>query len=168
MFEEGSLGSDFKPLLGTDEATIDDKGRILVGKKKRERLGDNFVMAISETGCLAAYPEATFRAMCMDLMRAPATNLGRLQYARLLMGTADDELSFDAQGRVVVPEKLRKVGKLVDEEGNLVSKVVLVGALDRLEIWSKAEWLRYNEDTDNYGKRRLDSILKAQQMMKEL
>jgi MraZ protein len=167
MFEEGNLASDFKPLLGTDETTIDDKGRILVGKKKRERLGDNFVMAVSETGCLAAYPEATFIAMCAELAKTPAMNLGRLQYARLVMGTADDELSFDAQGRVVVPEKLRKLGRLVDEEGNPVSKVVLVGAFDRLEIWSKAEWVRYNEDPDNYGRRRLESITKALQMMKE-
>jgi MraZ protein len=160
MLEEGILSPDFKPLLGTDEATIDDKGRILIGKKKRERLGDNFVMAISETGCLAAYPEGTFRAMCAELARTSAINLGRLQYARLVMGTADDDLSFDSQGRVVVPQKLRDLGRLVD-------KVVLVGAFDKLEIWSKTEWERYNEDPDVYGRRRLESINKALQLMKE-
>jgi MraZ protein len=160
MLGESVLGSDFKPLLGTDEATIDEKGRILVGKKKRERLGDNFVVALSETGCLAAYPEQTFRSICEELAQVPRTNLGRIQYARLMMATADDELSFDAQGRVVIPQKMRELGRLID-------KVVLVGALDRLEIWSKLEWERYNEDPDVYGRRRLESIAKAQQMMKE-
>ncbi|MEZ0325049.1 MAG: division/cell wall cluster transcriptional repressor MraZ [Fimbriimonas sp.] len=159
MLDDSSSGSQFKPLLGTDEATIDDKGRILVGKKKRERLGDNFAMAFSESGCLAAYPERTFRKICNDLESSPNINLGRLQYARLVMGTADDELSFDGQGRVVVPQKLRELGKLVD-------KVVLVGAYDRLEIWAKAEWDKYVEDPDGYGRQRIEAINKALQTMK--
>ncbi len=159
MPEGSTLGSDFKPLLGTDEGTIDDKGRILVGKKKRERLGDNFVMAYSATGCLAAYPEATFRKICDEVAATSNINMGRLQYARLVMGTAEDELSFDSQGRVVVPQKLRDLGKLVD-------KVVLVGAFDKLEIWSKPEWDKYNEDPDSYGRQRIEAITKALDTMK--
>jgi DNA-binding transcriptional regulator/RsmH inhibitor MraZ len=50
-----------KPLIGTDEATIDDKGRILVGKKKRERLGEPFAIAVGEVGCLVAYPEPVWQ-----------------------------------------------------------------------------------------------------------
>ena len=46
-----------KPLIGTDEDTIDDKGRLLVSKKKRERLGEDFVMALGATGCVVVYPE---------------------------------------------------------------------------------------------------------------
>jgi MraZ protein len=159
MLGGNSLGSDFRPLLGTDEGTIDDKGRILIGKKKRERLGDNFVMAISETGCLAAYPEGTFRKICEEVAATSSINLGRLQYARLIMGTAEDELSFDTQGRVVVPQKLRDLGKLVD-------KVVLVGAFDKLEIWAKTEWDKYNEDPDSYGRQRIEAISKALQTMR--
>ncbi len=159
MLEPGSTGSQSKPLLGTDEATIDDKGRILVGKKKRERLGDNFAMAFSETGCLAAYPERTFQKICDEVEATSNINLGRLQYSRLFMGTAEDELSFDSQGRVVVPAKLREVAKLVD-------KVVLVGAFDKLEIWSKAEWDKYNEDPDSYGRQRIEAITKALQTMR--
>ena len=37
-----------KQLIGTEEATIDEKGRLLVSKKKRERLGEPFVSGREE------------------------------------------------------------------------------------------------------------------------
>ena len=45
MSEPAPLGSNPKPLIGTDEAIIDVKGRLLLSKKKRDRLGDSFVIA---------------------------------------------------------------------------------------------------------------------------
>jgi MraZ protein len=154
MLQGGVSGSNPKPLLGTDEATIDEKGRILIGKKKRERLGENFVMALGEVGCLVAYPEETWEKLYAEIMQFSGINQGRQQYTRLMLGTADDELSFDAQGRVVVPSKLRKLARL-DKE------VVLVGCGDRLEIWDKDEWRQYNEYPDSYGFQRRETIEKA-------
>jgi MraZ protein len=160
MLDNGFPGSSFKPLQGTEEATIDDKGRILVAKKKRERLGDNFVIALSETGCLAAYPEATWMSMLADIWKVPAINMGRQQYARMVIGTAVDELKFDGQGRVVIPKELRAMGKLQE-------KVVLVGAMDKLEIWGREEWDKYNEDPDSYGLKRIETLSRASRLMKE-
>ena len=148
---EGSAPIRF---VGTDEATIDDKGRILISKKKRERLGQNFVIALSEAGVLAAYPERTWNKVCEEIESAPSTNMGRQQYARLVMGSAEDELNCDAQGRVVINQKLREIGKLAD-------KVLLVGSLDRIEIWAKSEWDVYVQNPDEYGSERLNAIVKA-------
>ena len=49
-----------KAIVGWEETTIDDKGRILVGKKKREKLGEDFVIAVGTCGCLVAYPAEVF------------------------------------------------------------------------------------------------------------
>lgn len=154
------LETDFKPLLGTDEATIDDKGRLLVGKKKRDRLGKDFILAITENGVLAAYPQSSWEQVIRQMASVPPINLGRQQYARLVMGTAEDEMNFDQQGRVVIPLKLRELGKLGD-------KVVLVGAFDKVEIWSRTEWEFYNRDPDTYGRQRLEAIGKAVSLMRE-
>src|SRR5438045_9662631 len=89
-----------KPLIGTDDATVDDKGRILVGKKKRERLGEPFAMAVGEVGCLVAYPEAVWHQKVGEILRIDSLNQGRQQYSRMFLGYADDELKFDQQGRV--------------------------------------------------------------------
>jgi len=152
MAEEAKIS--LKPLIGTDEATIDDKGRILVGKKKRERLGEPFAMAVGEVGCLVAFPEEVWHSKVSEMLSYDSLNQGRQQYTRLFLGYADDELKFDQQGRVVVPQKLRDIAKLTD-------KVLLVGCGDRLEIWAKDEYERFQEDTEGYGAKRREALSKA-------
>jgi MraZ protein len=158
MSDEATSGSKFKPLLGTDEATIDDKGRILVSKKKRERLGETFTMALGSIGCLVAYPEDKWEQMVENMLSYDSINQGREQYTRLTLGLADDELKFDQQGRVVVPQKLRDLAQLTD-------KVMLVGCGDRLEIWARKEWEQYNKYPNTYGQERREAIEKAHQQM---
>lgn len=158
MLEEGALGSSFKPLLGTDESTIDSKGRILVTKKKRERLGESFVMVLGDVGCLCAYPEARWNELVSEIMKYGAINQGRQQYTRLILGSADDDLKFDEQGRVVIPHRLREMARLVRD-------VVIVGCGDRLEIWNKTEWEVYNRNPDTYGQERREAVQKAYGLM---
>ena len=45
----------------------------------------------------------------------------------------------DRQGRFLVPANLRAHAKLQKD-------VVLIGISNRIEVWSKAEWDRYNEE----------------------
>ena len=147
-----------KHLVGTDEATIDDKGRLLVGKKKRERLGVGFVISLGDTGCLVAYPAETWEQMVTEILSNSSINQGRQQYARLVVGSAEDELNFDRQGRIVIPIKLREAAKLR-------GKVVLVGLLDRMEIWAKEEYESFHADPDGYGRERREAIERAYMKM---
>lgn len=149
-FEE--LG--FKPLIGTDEVSIDDKGRVLFSKKKRERLGQNFALVVGDVGCLEAYPNAVWQRRLADVFRHEGINHGRQQFTRLFLGFAEDDLGFDSQGRVVIPVEFRRMAKLVD-------RVLLIGCGDRVEIWSKAEWDAFNRDRDDYGRRRREDIARA-------
>ena len=154
MSDPAALGSNFKPLIGTDEATVDSKGRILFSKKKRDRLGEPFAMALGNLGCLVAYPEIVWRRMFDEMMGYSYINQGRQQYTRLILGLADDDLKFDTQGRVVVPQKLRDLAKLNKE-------VLIVGCGDRVEIWAKEEWEQFNKNQDSYAQHRREAIEKA-------
>lgn len=158
MMEHERTGSIAKPIMGTDEANIDDKGRILISKKKRERLGDPFVLALGEVGCLTAYPESTWLRFLAELDQYEPSNPGRQQFNRLVMATAEDDMKFDAQGRVVVPLKYRQMARLND-------KVLLVGCFDRLEIWDEQEYLRYQEQPNTYGHHRREAIKNARAEM---
>jgi MraZ protein len=151
--------TDTKPLVGTDEATIDDKGRVLFSKKKRDRLGNGFAMCLGDNGCIYAYPADEWRKICSEIQTHDPTNQGTVEYTRMVMGTADDELDFDGQGRVVVPKKLRELAKLKE-------KLLLVGCLTRLEIWAQEEFDRYEEDRDGYGRERREKIQRAYKEMK--
>jgi MraZ protein len=148
----------FKPLIGTEEATIDDKGRILVSKKKRERLGDSFAIVFGTRGCLAAYPNVIWERMLEEILQYDSINEGREQYTRLLLGTAEDDLKFDAQNRVVVPQKMREAARLKD-------KVLLVGCLDRVEIWAKDEFDMFQRDPEMYGRHRREAVVGAYNAM---
>lgn len=149
---------NFKPLMGTDEASVDDKGRLLIGKKKRERLGDSFVLTVGSVGCLVAYPSSVWERKLEEIFAVDSNNSGREQYSRLILGMADDELKFDSQGRVVIPQKLRDQAHIKDE-------VLLIGCGDRMEIWATQEWEMFNRMPEAYGKERRDSVAKAYEQM---
>ena len=146
-------------LTGTDEATIDDKGRVLVGKKKRERLGETFVLAIGQTGCLIAYPEAVWSSIVDEIYKHESINAGTEEYTRYMLADAEDEIKFDQQGRFVVPQRMRGVANLKD-------KIVLLGCGNRMEIWAKAEYEAFRTHPDTYGMERRQAILKAYRQMK--
>lgn len=153
------LGSMTKALIGTDEANIDDKGRILIGKKKRDRLGDGFAMCLGDNGAIFAYPAWKWEEIVAETLRYDPINQGRQDYTRMMMGTAEDEIDFDQQGRVVVPRKLRDMAKLRD-------RVLLIGCGDRMEIWAEEEYRRYEEDRTGYSRERRESMQRASKEMK--
>jgi|GEM_PF-602870 len=142
------------------DATIDDKGRILVDKKNRERLGKDFVVALMPTGCLGAYPADQWEAKVEDMLSYDSMNTGREHYTRMMLANVADELNFDAQGRFVLPTKLRN-------KAGLKEKIVLNGAGDRLEIWDSKEFEDYEARPWTYGIERREVIEKAYRMMKE-
>jgi MraZ protein len=152
-------GSKPKLLLGQDEATIDDKGRVLFSKKKRERLGEDFVMCLGDNGCLYAYPSDVWEPMAAEVLSHDRTNQGRQVYTRLVLGTAVDELNFDGQGRAVVPRMLREMAKLKD-------RIVLIGCGDRLEIWAEDELKKHDASPATYGRERADLINEARRQMR--
>lgn len=136
-------------LIGEEEATIDDKGRVLVSKKKRDRLGEGFVLTQGPFGCLEAFPADIWDELTDDILKYDRLNEGRREVARLYIAPAVDELKFDAQGRCVIPQKLR-------EAARIESKLVLIGCGDFVEIWAKEEYQRYLDDPKHYnGSRRL-------------
>lgn len=151
----------FEPLIGTDDATLDDKGRLIFSKKKRDRLGDGFVATLGPKGCLEAYPAAIWSDMVAKLLNMDALNEGVAEYGALLLGTAEDDLKFDAQGRVVIPLRLRKKAKIEKD-------VVIVGCGNRCEIWAKEEHDEYEKDRLGYGQDRRKMFREARKMMEGL
>ena len=158
--EEQAVPMTQKMLIGNEVATIDDKGRLLVSKKKRERLGEEFVAVLGTVGCVVLYPEATWQRVCGEIFRYPSINQGREQYARLMMGYAYDDLKFDSQNRVVIPAKLRELAHIGEKE-----RVMIFGMGDRVEIWSAREWEYFEREPESYGRNRRDALETAYRAM---
>ena len=118
---------------GSEQHALDDKGRLIVPARFRERLGAQFVLTIADPDpCLALYPSATWVAFCERLESVPKRDERYRRYVRYLFAHTE-EVSCDNQGRVVVPLLLRTYA-------GIERQVVSIGLLTSIEIWAKERY----------------------------
>lgn len=122
-------------LLGTYSPRLDDKGRMFLPAKFREKLAGGLVMTRGQERCLYVYPLAEFEKVAEQWQSGPTTNAGVRAYQRLLLSGASDEIP-DKQGRVTVPAILR-------EYAGLTHECTVIGSGNRIEIWDAAAWDAY-------------------------
>lgn len=158
---DGTVPDELEEISGLDDATLDDKNRLSLPRKQRTPLGESFTIGVGTAGCLVAYPRPVWRSIIDWVKSVEPTNLGREIYQRLIVGQSEPGLKCDSQGRVVIPQKLREMAN-IRERG----QVVLVGCVDRLEIWAKEEYEKYMLAPLTYGEGRREQITKAMEMMK--
>jgi len=118
---------------GTYRHRIDAKGRIPVPAAFRRALGgEAAVVATLLDQCLAVYPPAEWRRLEGQLETMPAFSRQVKALTRLLLSRAAD-CEIDVQGRILLPPALR-------EGAGLARDAVVVGVLNRFEIWSPETW----------------------------
>lgn len=118
--------------MGEYNHTVDEKGRLIMPAKYREQLGDTFFVTQGFDGCLYVYPQSEWANIEENLRKLPSMKRGARDLTRRFLGHAA-ELEIDKQGRVLLPAKLRSLA-------NIKKDVVLVGVLDKIEIWDKEKW----------------------------
>ena len=124
-------------LLGEFNHSIDEKGRLIIPAKLRDDLGESFVICNGLEGCLFVYSQDEWNQFVAELNTLPRMNKDARIFKRYFFGSAS-EGSFDKQGRVLVPPTLRNAAGLEKD-------VVLVGVLDRVELWDKERWDERNQ-----------------------
>ena len=129
-------------LAGKYEHTIDAKGRIIVPSKIREGLGDSFIVTLGLDGCLYIFSDDGWDKFTEQLEKLPGTKEIR-QTKRYFMANAA-QCDIDKQGRTLVPGALR-------EKAGIDQEVVLVGMIDKVELWSKERFDAQNESIDSFS-----------------
>ena len=119
---------------GQFQHTIDAKGRLFIPAKLREGLGEMFFVTISGERCLTAYSEASWTGFCEKFASLPYTEARQV---RPIFANAF-RCEPDAQGRIVLPQKLRTYAGL-DKD------VTIVGVCSRVEIWDTKRWTELEE-----------------------
>jgi MraZ protein len=116
---------------GTYERSLDGKGRLVLPPKLRAKLPEGGYLT-PHAGCLALFPSQVFEEMLARMREQVRT--GELERAALVgASTSAEEVELDAQGRIVLPPRLRSFAALENE-------VVVTGVYDHIEIWSAASW----------------------------
>lgn len=141
---------------GVTTVNLDVKGRFAIPTRYREELQDccerQLIVTIAinekctgELGCLWLYPLPEWEKLELTVSKLPTLNKMAGKLRRFLIGNAT-ETEMDAQGRLLLSEKLRKFA-------GMEKKLILVGQLNKFEIWNEdawntkeREWMNANDD----------------------
>ena len=123
--------------LGTYTPKIDEKGRLFLPAKFREELMAGLVVTTGQERCLTVYKLADFAEVAARVQAAPITVKGARDYGRFLGANANQDTP-DKQGRITITPSLR-------EYAGLRRDVVVVGAINRVEIWDAERWQAFDE-----------------------
>jgi len=125
--------------LGEYRHALDDKGRLFIPARFRNRENQRFFVTRGLEKCLFAFPEEEWekqreRVAGMDMMKRDARAFNRFFFS----GTA--EVICDRQGRINLPQHLL-------EYAGLAKDAVVIGVSNRFEIWSALNWTGYEAES---------------------
>jgi MraZ protein len=121
--------------IGEYSHNLDSKGRLAVPAKFRGLLKGGAVVTRGLDNCLFLYPKKQWEELAKKLSTLPISQSKARAFSRLMLAGAMD-LEFDSQGRITLPEYLRKFA-------DLNKKTTIAGLYDRLEIWDESKWDKY-------------------------
>ncbi|MGE5106569.1 MAG: division/cell wall cluster transcriptional repressor MraZ [Sphingobacteriales bacterium] len=127
--------------LGEYEATMDTKGRFLlpVGFKKQlpEEEATRFVLSRGFEKCLSLYPIKSWEPIFNQISQLNDFDPKVREFRRYFLNGAIN-LDLDSAGRVLIPKNLL-------EHAGLEKDIVLVAAVNKIEIWDKVKYQQFFE-----------------------
>jgi len=136
--------------LGEYNHNLDEKGRLAIPVKFRQDLAKGGVVTRGLDECLFLYPKGEWEIIAQKIARLPVSQKNTRAYSRLMLAGAM-EVEIDKQGRIVLPEYLRKYG-------GLNKKLVIAGLYNRVEIWDSDKWEKYKEQTEKQSEEIAEKI----------
>jgi MraZ protein len=125
--------------LGEYEVTLDSKGRFLLpaGLKKQLPEGDaaSFVINRGFEKCLTMYPLKSWEPIFTNISKLNDFDPKVREFRRWFLNGAI-QMELDSAGRLLVPRNL------MDHAG-LEKDVVLVSAVNKIEIWDKVKYQQF-------------------------
>jgi len=124
-------------LRGSYPAKIDDKGRLKIPNAFRAVVEDQHGAGLYLTSLsgdsVRIYPMAEWLAVEQRVSRMPSSHPARLKFLDRVnyFGQVGE---FDAQGRVLIPGRLR-------EAAGVIGEVDVLGQISYLEVWSHERFL---------------------------
>ncbi len=126
--------------IGEYKHNIDEKGRLAIPIKFRGDLAKGAVVTRGLDNCLFLYSQEEWKKLAEKLAALPMAKANSRAFARLMLSGAMD-VKVDRQGRIILPDYLRKYARLS-------KKAVIAGLYNRLEIWDEEEWEKYRQETE--------------------
>jgi MraZ protein len=129
-----------KGFLGEYEATLDAKGRFLLPAGLKKQLPENAMPFVINRGfekCLTLYPQTSWEPIYAQISKLNDFDPKVREFRRFFMNGAT-EVEPDTAGRLLLPPNLK-------EYAGLSKDIVLVSAVDKIEIWDSATYKKFFE-----------------------
>jgi MraZ protein len=137
-------------LLGEYGHAIDDKGRITVPAKFRNRLASGMVITKGIDPCLWLYPIDGWQKLSDQASALPLTDPKAREFRRQVFGGASDSVP-DKQGRIILQPQQR-------EYANIDKQAVIIGLNDHCEIWNPESWRERQQQSDSNPQERAEQF----------
>ena len=128
-------------LLGNFQYTLDDKNRIRLPAKYREKLGNEYILMPGIDGCIFLYPagpEAEEKFLkAVNEMEFDSDKADIVSRIAEISATVE----ADSQGRFMLPTELLKYAK-IDKD------VRIRGWFKRIEIWSEELYVKRHQEKE--------------------
>ena len=138
---------------GEYEHTVDPKGRVSLPAKFRKELPDDVVIVPGFGGALYVFSDDAFDAWVDSFFSQKEGGYNprdaKDRNFRKRINASAESVAVDAAGRVKLSSKLM-------QRGNIGKDVTIIGDDDHIEIWNRAAWNEFEDDTAS-----LDEFLEA-------
>ena len=128
-------------LLGEFQHSLDTKGRMAIPAKFRDKLLSGAIITRGIDNCLFVFANAEWEALATKLIALPLAQANSRAFVRLMLAGATD-VTLDNQGRILIPDYLRKYAGLKKD-------VVVAGLYNRIEVWDESAWQSYKTKTES-------------------
>jgi len=114
-----------------------EKNRLALPAKIRNQIkGEEVVLSCGFDGCIFGYEKGEWQKFIKKELSGSVTEKRSRQVRRHLFSGAAI-ISYDSQGRTVIPQNLVDYADLVGDQ------ITVIGAGDHFEIWNKEKWQKY-------------------------
>ncbi len=125
-------------LIGEFRHNLDEKNRLVIPTKYREKLGKNFIITRGIEKCLYVYSYTEWEILVKKLETLSFTKKDARTFTRAFFSGASD-CGIDKAGRVVITDNQTTYA-------NLNKECVIVGVNNRLEIWDQDLYDNFMEE----------------------
>ncbi len=128
----------------------DDKGRVKIPAKLKSYININsFIIIPSYKGNIIIFPLDSFKTF-EEKIKTTLSEKEKKVVIDYIYANAIDA-NMDTQGRIKIPQEFI-------EKANIQEEVIIVGAMDRIELWSPKEFAKYQRDILEKHRETLESI----------
>ena len=127
--------------MGEYHHTLDSKNRLIIPAVLRQQNNDRdekFVLTRGLDKSLFLYALSGWQALGERLKNISTVRSDTRAFLRVLFSGAH-QVCPDKQGRITLPQTLKDFAEIKE-------KVAIIGAFNKIEIWSEKEWSKYYQE----------------------